>query len=143
MLVRACVPLHPACDPCSTACAACAGLPTAQGVPAEAGGFTLAVGEPVDLPEMDTFVDGASVAAHYAANARPEGSIIAVADRARKFAAGAPLLTNRTLFQRDRNLCLYCGVQFAHSSLTRDHVIPASRGGDSAGGINRLLLLHQ
>ena len=59
------------------------------------------------------------------------GSIIAVADRARKFAAGAPLLTNRTLFQRDRNLCLYCGVQFAHASLTRDHVIPASRGGDT------------
>ena len=57
------------------------------------------------------------------------GSIIAVADRARKFAAGAPLLTNRTLFQRDRNLCLYCGHQFSPSVLTRDHIIPASRGG--------------
>jgi len=59
------------------------------------------------------------------------GSIIAVADRARKFAAGAPMLTNRTLFQRDRNLCLYCGRQFAASVLTRDHVIPVSRGGEN------------
>lgn len=35
--------------------AACAGLPTAQGVPAEAGGFTLAVGEPAAAipPLMD------------------------------------------------------------------------------------------
>jgi 5-methylcytosine-specific restriction endonuclease McrA len=59
------------------------------------------------------------------------GSIIAVADRARRFVAGAPLLTNRTLFQRDRNLCLYCGRQFSASALTRDHVIPASRGGEN------------
>jgi len=60
------------------------------------------------------------------------GSIIAVADRSRRYAGNAPLLTNRTLFQRDRNLCLYCGDQFAPGHLTRDHVIPASRGGASA-----------
>jgi hypothetical protein len=59
------------------------------------------------------------------------GSIIAVADRTRKFASGTPLLTNKTLFQRDRNLCLYCGNQFPTSMLTRDHVVPASRGGES------------
>lgn len=59
------------------------------------------------------------------------GSIIAVADRSRRFEGNAPLLTNRTLFQRDRNLCLYCGRQFASSELTRDHVVPASRGGVS------------
>ena len=58
------------------------------------------------------------------------GSIIAVADRSRKFASGVPLLTNRTLFQRDRNLCLYCGEQFPVSGLTRDHIMPASRGGE-------------
>ncbi len=57
------------------------------------------------------------------------GSIIAVADRSRRFEGNAPLLTNRTLFQRDHNLCLYCGCQFHTSELTRDHVIPASRGG--------------
>lgn len=59
------------------------------------------------------------------------GSIIAVADRSRRFASGVPLLTNRTLFQRDRNLCLYCGSQFSQNLLTRDHVLPASRGGQS------------
>jgi len=59
------------------------------------------------------------------------GSIIAVADRSRRYDGNAPLLTNRTLFQRDHNLCLYCGQQFPVSELTRDHVVPASRGGDS------------
>jgi 5-methylcytosine-specific restriction endonuclease McrA len=57
------------------------------------------------------------------------GSIIAVADRSRRFDGTAPLLTNRTLFQRDHNLCMYCGRQFPIHELTRDHVMPASRGG--------------
>lgn len=60
------------------------------------------------------------------------GSIIAVADKSRRFARGVPLLTNRTLFQRDRNLCLYCGNQFPLSQLTRDHIVPVSRGGPCA-----------
>lgn len=57
------------------------------------------------------------------------GSIIAVADRSRRHRAGVPLLNNRTLFQRDHNLCLYCGLQFSSAKLTRDHIIPVSRGG--------------
>lgn len=59
------------------------------------------------------------------------GSIIAVADKSRRYEKGVPMLTNRTLFQRDRNLCLYCGLQFNPNELTRDHVLPASRGGES------------
>lgn len=59
------------------------------------------------------------------------GSIIAVADRSRKFSGGAPMLTNRTLFQRDRNLCLYCGREFPVRELTRDHIVPVSRGGET------------
>ena len=59
------------------------------------------------------------------------GSIIAVRDKSRRFEKGTPLLTNRTLFQRDRNLCLYCGEIFPASQLTRDHVYPASRGGQA------------
>jgi hypothetical protein len=59
------------------------------------------------------------------------GSIIAVADRSRRFLHGVPMLSNRTLFQRDRNLCLYCGRQFPTSLLTRDHVVPGSRGGEN------------
>lgn len=40
-----------------------------------------------------------------------------------------PLLSNSALFARDSHLCLYCGQQFARPQLTRDHVIPLSRGG--------------
>ena len=35
-----------------------------------------------------------------------------------------PPLTNRALFRRDRNLCLYCGNEFLDGDLTRDHVVP-------------------
>lgn len=40
-----------------------------------------------------------------------------------------PPLTNRELFLRDAHLCMYCGGQYAESQLTRDHVVPMSRGG--------------
>ncbi|GAB5452340.1 MAG: HNH endonuclease [Halioglobus sp.] len=40
-----------------------------------------------------------------------------------------PPLCNRTLFRRDDHRCLYCGGQFTRSELTRDHVLPTSRGG--------------
>jgi hypothetical protein len=42
---------------------------------------------------------------------------------------GVPPLNNRELFLRDGSLCLYCGDEFHDSQLTRDHVIPLSRGG--------------
>lgn len=41
----------------------------------------------------------------------------------------APSLSNTALFARDQSLCLYCGNQYNKSELTRDHVIPVSRGG--------------
>lgn len=56
------------------------------------------------------------------------GSIIAVADRSRKFDL-TPRLTNKALFERDQNLCLYCGDVLSIKKLTRDHVFPKSRGG--------------
>ena len=40
-----------------------------------------------------------------------------------------PPLNNQTLFRRDAYLCLYCGLRFAYSLLSRDHVTPFSRGG--------------
>ena len=40
-----------------------------------------------------------------------------------------PPLTNGALFARDHNLCLYCGNKFPDGNLTRDHVVPKSRGG--------------
>ncbi len=41
----------------------------------------------------------------------------------------APPLSNRTLFQRDGHLCLYCGGHFSGRQLSRDHVRPISKGG--------------
>jgi hypothetical protein len=41
----------------------------------------------------------------------------------------APPLSNRTLFQRDDHICLYCGGRFSARHLSRDHVRPISRGG--------------
>ncbi len=38
-------------------------------------------------------------------------------------------LCNRYLFRRDNYLCLYCGQRFSPSQLTRDHIVPRSRGG--------------
>ena len=40
-----------------------------------------------------------------------------------------PTLTNKMLFERDRYLCAYCGQVYARSKLTRDHIMPVSRGG--------------
>lgn len=40
-----------------------------------------------------------------------------------------PALTNDNLFGRDLHICAYCGKEFHHHSLTNDHIIPRSRGG--------------
>lgn len=40
-----------------------------------------------------------------------------------------PALTNEALFARDNFQCLYCGGLFQYGSLSRDHVVPKSRGG--------------
>lgn len=40
-----------------------------------------------------------------------------------------PPLSNHELFRRDGYLCLYCGGHFPEHQLTRDHVVPLSRGG--------------
>ena len=58
-------------------------------------------------------------------------SIIAIKGKAMAMRAFShvPPLNNRELFHRDRYLCAYCGDIFAGTRLTRDHVIPFSRGG--------------
>lgn len=40
-----------------------------------------------------------------------------------------PGLTNSKLFARDRNLCAYCGQVLPDQALTREHIVPTSRGG--------------
>ena len=40
-----------------------------------------------------------------------------------------PALSNPKLFVRDRHVCAYCGSDFHVDDLTREHIIPTSRGG--------------
>lgn len=41
-------------------------------------------------------------------------------------------LSRRNLFARDRDTCQYCGKHGVRSSLTIDHIIPKSRGGEDS-----------
>jgi len=41
----------------------------------------------------------------------------------------APALSNPKLFVRDRQVCAYCGGHFHLDDLTREHIVPVSRGG--------------
>jgi hypothetical protein len=59
-------------------------------------------------------------------------SIIAV--RGKGFAierAGNVVLTNKTLFSRDKHMCAYCGGLFTNNLLSRDHIVPVSKGGEN------------
>ena len=38
-------------------------------------------------------------------------------------------LTNKALFRRDKNVCGYCGNVFSFKELSRDHIVPVSKGG--------------
>ena len=40
-----------------------------------------------------------------------------------------PALSNPKLFARDRQVCAYCGSQARFDDLTREHIVPTSRGG--------------
>jgi hypothetical protein len=40
-----------------------------------------------------------------------------------------PPLNNQTLFKRDGHVCMYCGLRFPLSLLSRDHIRPLSQGG--------------
>jgi HNH endonuclease len=44
----------------------------------------------------------------------------------------APTLANHKLFSRDRQICAYCGRHFDIDHLTREHIVPTSRGGDDS-----------
>ena len=57
-------------------------------------------------------------------------SIIAIKGNGFNPRHGNVSLSNRTLFGRDRFTCAYCGGKFPQTTnLSRDHIIPRSRGG--------------
>ncbi len=56
--------------------------------------------------------------------------IVAARGHARAHALDpTPTLSNAALFARDAHLCLYCGRDVPRHHLTRDHVVPLSKGG--------------
>lgn len=59
----------------------------------------------------------------------PVPSIIATEGHFKHNELHVPSVCNRLLFRRDAYLCMYCGDTFAPEALTRDHIIPRSRGG--------------
>ena len=59
-------------------------------------------------------------------------SIMACEGRVFDLASRIPNLTNTSLFRRDQHLCLYCGKHHEERNLTRDHVVPMSKGGRDA-----------
>ncbi|MBV1909967.1 MAG: HNH endonuclease [Kangiellaceae bacterium] len=58
--------------------------------------------------------------------------VIATNSRVRESDLRTPRLCNASLFKRDRDMCLYCGVVFSRSTLTCDHIQPRARGGKNS-----------
>ena len=56
-------------------------------------------------------------------------SIVACAGDVHHGQMKKPVLTNNVLFRRDQNMCMYCGKHFQDRDLSRDHILPSSRGG--------------
>jgi len=56
-------------------------------------------------------------------------SIVACAGELHSGLPKKPALSNRILFRRDQNLCMYCGKEFTDRELSCDHIVPTSRGG--------------
>ena len=78
------------------------------------------------------------IVATYRGGCRKDGSISTlstpsiIAVRGKGFSiekAGKVSLTNKTLFARDRYTCAYCGSTHSISGLSRDHILPRSKGG--------------
>jgi 5-methylcytosine-specific restriction endonuclease McrA len=56
-------------------------------------------------------------------------SIIAVKGSVSLEKIGKVVLTNKTLFGRDRHMCAYCGTVKGNSDLSRDHIVPKYHNG--------------
>ena len=56
-------------------------------------------------------------------------SIVMIRGRHRSPVRGHVGLSKYRLFARDRHVCAYCGDRFHSDELTREHIVPVSRGG--------------
>lgn len=56
--------------------------------------------------------------------------IIAVDDKSKKWEKGlVPPLCKKTLYMRDKGICMYCSTPLKRAEMEIEHVIPSSRGG--------------
>lgn len=70
-------------------------------------------------------------------------TIIAVDDHSRRRGRSlVPRLCRRTLYQRDRGICMYCAHPVGYSQMEVEHVIPLSRGGRTVWG-NVVVACHR
>jgi hypothetical protein len=70
-------------------------------------------------------------------------TIIAVDDHSRKRGRSlVPRLCRRTLYQRDRGICMYCAHTVGYHQMEVEHVIPLSRGGRTVWG-NVVVACHR
>jgi 5-methylcytosine-specific restriction endonuclease McrA len=58
-------------------------------------------------------------------------SIVACAGELHHSHFKKPALSNKILFRRDQNLCMYCGKEYTDRELSCDHILPTSRGGNN------------
>ena len=90
--------------------------------------------------ELVSWTYGEEVMAVHGGHSRQTGeqtvvtlkSIIACKGKVFTKSRTQPPLTNKALFRRDQNMCLYCGNRFQEVWLSRDHVHPISRGGEDS-----------
>jgi 5-methylcytosine-specific restriction endonuclease McrA len=83
-----------------------------------------------ELGEVETVIRGGNNRATGQQSVIKTSSIIAVKGEASgKRKHRAPALNNRELFRRDRHMCGYCGGIFTEAKLSRDHIVPRSKGG--------------
>lgn len=82
-----------------------------------------------DVSAARAIAEGACVRSPRVRIAAPEVIVLTVYDgRAER----SVVFSRRNLFKRDRHTCQYCGAQPGPEELTIDHVLPRSKGGQSA-----------
>lgn len=53
-------------------------------------------------------------------------------NRHRKYISVYPAITRKALLVRDNHKCVYCGTPISINSLTLDHILPRSKGGETS-----------
>lgn len=55
--------------------------------------------------------------------------VVTAGMRTRLYERFIPPFSKRAIYRRDRGICMYCADPVPYSSMTLDHVVPASKGG--------------